>query len=257
MADLFQNANPTIRSSSDLPTRRGQKTSKTANSRGKFGLLDSVIPASAYVRDPFNPSFGSGSDDLDTDDEVEPIDEQEIYGTICLFDVPPNVTHSNRVYSSFFNITHLRTHISPQIKRKLAKEANTLPFPIDLIAPMTDPEHPFTLGSLSVVNLPDISLTPTVPDSPLTTVTVLLTPTITGCSLAQVIGLGVRIRLERALPPRFRVDVKLKEGSHHAVNETNKQLGDKERVAAAMENRNLMGVIGKMLEGVNTVGDES
>ncbi|KAL9043930.1 MAG: hypothetical protein Q9214_002898 [Letrouitia sp. 1 TL-2023] len=206
MADLLQNANPTIRSASDLPTRRGQKTSKTANNRGKFGLLDSVIPASAYVRDPFNPSSGSGSDDSDTDDEVEPIDEQEIY---------------------------------------------------DLISPMTDPEHPFTLGALSVVNLPDISLTPTVPDSPLTTVTVLLTPTITGCSLAQVIGLGVRIRLERALPPRFRVDVKLKEGTHHAVDETNKQLGDKERVAAAMENRNLMGVIEKMLEGVNTLGDEN
>ncbi|KAI4217369.1 MAG: hypothetical protein LQ351_000679 [Letrouitia transgressa] len=206
MADLLQNANPTILSASDLPTRRGQKTSKTANSRGKSGLLNSVIPASAYVRDPFNPSSGSGSDDSDTDDEVEPIDEQEIY---------------------------------------------------DLIAPMTDPEHPLTLGALSVVNLPDISLTPTIPDSPLTTVTVLLTPTITGCSLAQVIGLGVRIRLERALPPRFRVDVKLKEGSHHQVEETNKQLGDKERVAAAMENRNLMGVIGKMLEGVNTVGDGS
>lgn len=41
------------------------------------------------------------------------------------------------------------------------------------------------------------------------------------------------------------------------MEETNKQLGDKERVAAAMENRNLMGVIGKMLEGVNTVGDGS
>ena len=119
---------------------------------------------------------------------------------------------------------------------------------------MTDPEHPFTLGSLSVVNLPDISLAPTLPsepDSPLTTVTVLLTPTITGCSLATVIGLGVRIRLERALPPRFRVDVRLKEGSHHAVEATNRQLADKERVAAAMENRNLMGVVGKMLEGVD------
>ncbi|KAI4157869.1 MAG: hypothetical protein LQ342_007935 [Letrouitia transgressa] len=257
MADLLQNANPTIRSASDLPTRRGQKISKTANSRGKFGLLDSVIPVSAYVRDPFNPSSGSGSDDSETDDEVEPIDEQEIYGTICLFEAPPNMTHSKPVSSSLSNITHLPTHISPQIKRQLAKEANILPFPTDLIAPMTDPEHPFTLGALSVVNLPDISLAPTIPDSPLTTVTVLLTPTITGCSLAQVIGLGVRIRLERALPPRFRVDVKLKEGSHHQVDETNKQLGDKERVAAAMENRNLMGVIGKMLEGVNNVGDGS
>ncbi|KAL8740482.1 MAG: hypothetical protein Q9190_006822 [Brigantiaea leucoxantha] len=202
MADSIQNANPTIRNASDLPTRRDHTNSKSAT-KHRFGLLASVVPAFAYTPDPFDPSSRSDSETSDNEDEIEPIDEQEIY---------------------------------------------------DLIAPMTDPEHPFTLGSLSVVNLPDISLAPTLPsepDSPLTTVTVLLTPTITGCSLATVIGLGVRIRLERALPPRFRVDVRLKEGSHHAVEATNRQLADKERVAAAMENRNLMGVVGKMLEGVD------
>ena len=119
----------------------------------------------------------------------------------------------------------------------------------DLIAPISDPEHPLTLGSLSVVNLPDIALKPLAPGSPLTVLTVLITPTITHCSLATVIGLGVRVRLEQALPPRFRVDVRIKEGTHSTAEQVNRQLGDKERVAAALENGTLVGVLKKMLEG--------
>ncbi|KAL8732633.1 MAG: hypothetical protein Q9166_002608 [cf. Caloplaca sp. 2 TL-2023] len=206
------NANPTIRSVADLPSRRREPSKKSQNQR-PFGLLSSTIPDSAYTPDPFNPSLSSDTEDSESEEEVEPIDEQEIY---------------------------------------------------DLIAPIQDPEHPLTLGSLSVVNLPDITLTPTLPPSSLppatstqnitplpaiTTVTVLVTPTITHCSLATVIGLGVRVRLEQALPPRFRVDVRIKEGTHSTAEQVNRQLGDKERVAAALENGTLMGVLRKMLEG--------
>ncbi|PWY62825.1 hypothetical protein BO83DRAFT_441775 [Aspergillus eucalypticola CBS 122712] len=121
----------------------------------------------------------------------------------------------------------------------------------DLVSTISDPEHPISLGALAVVSLPDISIKPTLPDVPsslLRTVSVLITPTITHCSLATVIGLGVRVRLEQSLPPRFRVDVRIKEGTHSTADEVNKQLADKERVAAALENGTLMGVIAKMLE---------
>ncbi|PYH99552.1 hypothetical protein BO71DRAFT_394280 [Aspergillus ellipticus CBS 707.79] len=121
----------------------------------------------------------------------------------------------------------------------------------DLISTISDPEHPISLGALAVVSLPDIKITPTlhdVPGSLVRTATVLITPTITHCSLATVIGLGVRVRLEQSLPPRFRVDVRIKEGTHSTAEEVNKQLADKERVAAALENGTLMGVIAKMLE---------
>ncbi|EXJ57208.1 hypothetical protein A1O7_07555 [Cladophialophora yegresii CBS 114405] len=121
----------------------------------------------------------------------------------------------------------------------------------DLIATMSDPEHPITLGSLAVVSLPDISIMPTIPNRPssnLQTVTVLITPTIQHCSLATVIGLGVRVRLEESLPPRFRVDVRIKEGTHSTADEVNKQLADKERVAAALWNPTLQSFIKKMLE---------
>jgi metal-sulfur cluster biosynthetic enzyme len=118
----------------------------------------------------------------------------------------------------------------------------------DLISTICDPEHPLSLGSLSVVNLPDIHiLPPTSPLSSISTVLVEITPTITHCSLATVIGLGVRVRLEQALPPRFRVDVRIKKGTHSTDEQVNKQLGDKERVAAALENGTLMGVLRKML----------
>jgi metal-sulfur cluster biosynthetic enzyme len=121
----------------------------------------------------------------------------------------------------------------------------------DLISTISDPEHPLSLGQLAVVNLADIHITPSpcLPQSTtLAHVLVELTPTITHCSLALVIGLGVRVRLEQALPPKFRVDIRIKEGTHSQEEQTNKQLNDKERVAAALENSTLMGVISKMLE---------
>ncbi|KAI1384122.1 uncharacterized protein F4822DRAFT_418780 [Hypoxylon trugodes] len=122
----------------------------------------------------------------------------------------------------------------------------------DLISTISDPEHPLSLGQLAVVNLPDIHITPSplvaADPNTLTQVLVKITPTITHCSLATVIGLGVRVRLEQALPPNYRVDVMIKEGSHSQDDQVNKQLADKERVAAALENDTLKGVLDKMLE---------
>lgn len=118
----------------------------------------------------------------------------------------------------------------------------------DLISSISDPEHPNSLASLAVVNLPDIHIIPPKsPTSRISTVQVLLTPTTAHCSLGTVIGLAVRVRLENSLPPRFRIDVQMKEGTHTTGDAVNKQLGDKERVAAAMENGTLVGVIRNML----------
>ncbi|KXT14044.1 hypothetical protein AC579_10523 [Pseudocercospora musae] len=118
----------------------------------------------------------------------------------------------------------------------------------DLVSSITDPEHPLTLGSLGVVNLDDIKIIPpSSPRSRISSVQVLITPTTSACSLTTVIGLGVKVRLVNALPPRFRVDVRIKHGTSTSADEANKQLGDKERVAAAMENRNLINMVDHML----------
>ena len=102
-----------------------------------------------------------------------------------------------------------------------------------------------------MVKLQDVHLVP-LPDlsdpAALSRVLVELTPTVTHCSLATVIGLGVRVRLEQALPPSFRVEVKIKKEAHNQAEEVNKQLADKERVAAALENSNLMGILRKMIQ---------
>lgn len=118
----------------------------------------------------------------------------------------------------------------------------------DLISSISDPEHPLTLAQLAVVNLVDIY----VPDhqadkSKICEILIKITPTITHCSLATLIGLGIRVRLERCLPPRFRIKILIKEGTHQSENQVNKQLNDKERVAAACENDQLLSVILQML----------
>jgi hypothetical protein len=128
----------------------------------------------------------------------------------------------------------------------------------DLISTISDPEHPHTLGQLSVVNLPDIRITPSPTSAEakaaandpnaLTQVLVYVTPTVNHCSLVTVIGLAIRVRLEQTLPPNYRVDIQVKEGAHAQDDQVTKQLSDKERVAAALENDTLRGVLDKMLE---------
>ncbi|GME90038.1 hypothetical protein B5S28_g5044 [[Candida] boidinii] len=117
----------------------------------------------------------------------------------------------------------------------------------DLISTISDPEHPLTLGQLAVVNLNDIEVKYPSDKTQIGEIEVKITPTITHCSLATLIGLGIRVRLERSLPIRMRITILLKEGSHQSEHQINKQLNDKERVAAACENDQLLKVISHML----------
>jgi len=65
--------------------------------------------------------------------------------------------------------------------------------------------------------------------------------------MATLIGLCIRVRLLRTLPERFKVDILINEGTHQSEHAVNKQLNDKERVAAAMENQSLLGVVNQCL----------
>lgn len=67
----------------------------------------------------------------------------------------------------------------------------------------------------------------------------MFTPTVPHCSLATLIGLCLRVKLERQLEYRFKLDIVVSEGTHTIEGDVNKQINDKERVAAAMENPNL------------------
>ncbi|KAI9183300.1 MIP18 protein galla-2 [Blastocladiella emersonii ATCC 22665] len=112
----------------------------------------------------------------------------------------------------------------------------------DLIRNINDPEHPLTLEQLNVTQQRLIDV-----DDATGTITVRFTPTIPHCSMATLIGLCIRVRLLRALPARFKVRVLVTEGTHNSEVAVNKQLNDKERVAAALENSALSGVVNQCL----------
>lgn len=142
---------------------------------------------------------------------------------------------------------------SPEKAKVVSSEEVEIADPVDpqeiydLTAHISDPEHPLSLGQLSIVNLEDIEVHDDGNPNHMAEIIIRITPTITHCSLATLIGLGIRVRLERAMPPRFRFTIMLKKGTHSSENQVNKQLNDKERVAAACENEQLLGVVANML----------
>lgn len=118
----------------------------------------------------------------------------------------------------------------------------------DLISSISDPEHPLTLGQLSVVNLGDINVRhPDYEKGRVGEINVQITPTITHCSLATLIGLGIRVRLDRSVAKSYRIGIYVKRGTHQSEGQVNKQLNDKERVRAACENPQLVKVVARML----------
>ena len=123
----------------------------------------------------------------------------------------------------------------------------------DLIREIRDPEHPLSLEALGVVNLENIKVTDSIDEDGRKndTISVIITPTIPHCSLATLIGLSIHTQLKRTLPERFKVKVTIEEGTHEQEDQLNRQLNDKERVFAALENKNLLKVINQCLSYVN------
>ncbi|KAF7151502.1 hypothetical protein RHSIM_Rhsim02G0002300 [Rhododendron simsii] len=103
----------------------------------------------------------------------------------------------------------------------------------DYCIDIKDPEHPYSLEELKVITEDAIEL-----DAKRNYVRVTFTPTVEHCSMATVIGLCLRVKLMRSLPSRFKVS---------PLSCVNKQLNDKERVAAALENPNLVDMVDECL----------
>ncbi|CAI2182316.1 14375_t:CDS:2 [Funneliformis geosporum] len=117
----------------------------------------------------------------------------------------------------------------------------------DLIRSISDPEHPLSLEELNVTQLEHVSV-----DDDKDRVIIEFTPTIPHCSMATLIGLCIRVRLLRSLPERFKVDINVRKGTHQSEQAVNKQLNDKERVAAALENAHLLEVVNQCLTTANS-----
>ncbi len=111
----------------------------------------------------------------------------------------------------------------------------------DLIRDVRDPEHEeATLEELRVARIEDVHVGESPPY-----VDVFFTPTIPHCSMATLIGLCLSVKLLRSLPSKFKLRVAIAPGAHASEEEINKQLADKERVAAALENPHLLKVVNK------------
>jgi hypothetical protein len=70
--------------------------------------------------------------------------------------------------------------------------------------------------------------------------------------MATLIGLCIRVKLLRSLPGRFKVDIRVTPGTHASEDQVNKQLNDKERVAAALENAQLLEVVNNCIGHTDT-----
>ncbi|XP_057251452.1 protein AE7-like 1 [Beta vulgaris subsp. vulgaris] len=112
----------------------------------------------------------------------------------------------------------------------------------DYVRDIRDPEHPYSLEQLSVLSEESITV-----DDNLGRILITFTPTIQHCSMATVIGLCLRVKLKHCFPPHYKIDIKVSPGSHANEESVNKQLNDKERVAAALENPNLRQLVDECL----------
>ncbi|XP_057380867.1 cytosolic iron-sulfur assembly component 2A-like [Daphnia carinata] len=107
----------------------------------------------------------------------------------------------------------------------------------DLLRMVKDPEKPNTLGDLHVITDESVQVQPFEGNGYL--VRIDFNPTVPHCSLASLIGLCIRGKIQQNVLERIKLDIVIAEGKHSTEEEINKQINDKERVAAALENPNL------------------
>jgi len=139
----------------------------------------------------------------------------------------------------------------------------------NIIRSIQDPEHPLTLEQLNVVNIDSVRFTSHIvyndgmknnrddnaqqEEASVPTIYVAFTPTIPHCSMATLIGLCIKVKLMRSLN-NWNIDVRIKKGTHVSETAINRQLNDKERVKASLENEHLLNVVNKCVRGVVAIG---
>ncbi|XP_058459902.1 MIP18 family protein galla-1 [Malaya genurostris] len=146
---------------------------------------------------------------------------------------------SNPSSGSCSENTNSEVEPSPNLSQLGYRSTNDLKETIfDFLRTIRDPEKPNTLEDLKVVYEDGIFVQePT--DGNVYVVRIEFNPTVPHCSLATLIGLCIRIKVQRSLTHHLKLDIYIKKGAHSTEDEINKQINDKERIAAAMENPNL------------------
>jgi hypothetical protein len=103
----------------------------------------------------------------------------------------------------------------------------------EMLRHFNDPEHSLSLEQLNGVRPELITVIGE-------NARVEFTPTIPNHTMATLIGLMIRVKLHRSLLLVLTLMFYIKQGKHEQQVEIKKQLNDKERVLAAVENGNLV-----------------
>lgn len=155
---------------------------------------------------------------------------------------------SNSNPSVFSPTTPRRSYAMSITDEDTGREAVDAIEVFELIRHINDPEHPLTLEQLDVAKFDFIAV-----DDKNSSLDVRFKPTIPHCSMATLIGLCIRVKLIRSLPARFKTTVRIEPGTHSQEESVNKQLNDKERVSAALENANLLELVNRCLQATDAL----
>ena len=138
--------------------------------------------------------------------------------------------------------------------RPLPSHSSAGPYPPSTLSadqPLSSPVSQRQSTDLLVTGAAASLVTSSFTDDEEVWIRVQFTPTVPHCSLATLIGLCLRVKLERSLQRSFKLDIFVNEGSHSIEEDVNKQINDKERVAAAMENPNLREMVEECIKEVD------
>lgn len=142
------------------------------------------------------------------------------------------------------------------LKLSNGKVSPTVENIFEILRDIKDPEHSYSLEVLKVINSSSIKIykldsqgSDQLPLSllDLDIIEVTFTPTIPHCSMAGIIGLCIYYQLKRYLKNNFWFRILIEKDKHVNYEALNKQLNDKERVAAALENGDLLNLITELV----------
>jgi len=114
----------------------------------------------------------------------------------------------------------------------------------DFIRTIRDPERPESLEDLDVVKEEYVHVKEI--DEDYYDVVIYYKPTVEHCHLATLIGLFIREKIRREIPPeyfRYKLKILAIPGSLQNEEDANRQVNDKERVAAALEKDSMMRLV--------------
>lgn len=144
----------------------------------------------------------------------------------------------------------------PRCKEKLDPENLTKEMVFELVRYIKDPEHPYSLETLNVVNIDSISIDSikTKFGDDLRQINVLFQPTIPHCLVAAIIGLSIFYVLNICLN-NFWIRIQIVKDSHVNWKMINKQLDDKDRINGALENESILNVIHECIPNDKIIND--